>query len=80
MKVLPFKIPKPDQDAFIFQIDDDEAFYDKLHQHEEIQVAARTRGDSQRIGPRESHGDGIPELVSERHIGVVSPARGGKAE
>lgn len=45
MKVLPFKIPKPDQDAFIFQIDDDEAFYDKLHQHEEIQLSLIVKGD-----------------------------------
>ena len=45
MKVLPFKIPKPEQDAFIFQIDDDEAFYDKLHQHEEIQLSLIVKGE-----------------------------------
>lgn len=39
MKVLPFKIPKPEQDAFVFQIDNEIAFYDKLHQHEEIQLS-----------------------------------------
>lgn len=39
MKALPFKIPKPHQDAFYFQIDDDLIFYDKLHQHEEIQLS-----------------------------------------
>ncbi|MGM5469456.1 AraC family transcriptional regulator [Flavobacteriaceae bacterium LMO-SS05] len=45
MKVLPFKIPKPEQDAFVFQIDDDESFYDKLHQHEEIQLSLIVDGD-----------------------------------
>jgi AraC-like DNA-binding protein len=45
MKVLPFKIPKPGQDAIVFQIDDDEAFYDKLHQHEEIQLSYIVKGE-----------------------------------
>ena len=45
MKVLPFKIPKPEQNAFVFQIDDDEAFYDKLHQHEEIQLSLIVEGE-----------------------------------
>lgn len=44
MKVLPFKIPKPHQDAFFFQIDDDPVFYDKLHQHEEIQLSYIVKG------------------------------------
>ena len=44
MKVLPFKIPKPEKNAFVFQIDDDEAFYDKLHQHEEIQLSYIVKG------------------------------------
>ncbi|MFD2536458.1 AraC family transcriptional regulator [Gelatiniphilus marinus] len=39
MKVLPFKIPKPEDDAFIFQVDSGNAFYDKLHQHKEIQIS-----------------------------------------
>lgn len=45
MKVLPFKIPKPEQDALVFQIDKTEAFYDKLHQHEEIQVCLIIEGE-----------------------------------
>lgn len=45
MKVLPFKIPKPHQDAFYFQIDDGLAFYDKLHQHEEIQLCYIVEGE-----------------------------------
>lgn len=39
MKVLPFKIPKPLHDALIYQVDFEDAFYDKLHQHEEIQMS-----------------------------------------
>jgi len=45
MKVLPFKIPKPEQDALIFQIDAAESFYDKLHQHEEIQLSFIVEGE-----------------------------------
>lgn len=45
MKVLPFKIPKPEQDAFVFQVDKDEVFYDKLHQHEEIQLSFIVEGE-----------------------------------
>ena len=45
MKVLPFKIPKPEQDALVFQIDHSNAFYDKLHQHEEIQISLIVSGE-----------------------------------
>lgn len=45
MRVLPFKIPKPRQDAFVFQVDDDLIFYDKLHQHEEIQLSYIVGGE-----------------------------------
>ena len=38
MKVLPFQIPKQKGDALIFQEDIVFSFYDKLHQHEEIQI------------------------------------------
>ncbi|MFD2551140.1 AraC family transcriptional regulator [Bizionia sediminis] len=39
MKVLPFKIPKPEKDALIYQEDHERVFYDKLHQHAEIQFS-----------------------------------------
>ena len=39
MKILPFKIPKPLHDALIYQVDFEDVFYDKLHQHEEIQMS-----------------------------------------
>jgi AraC-like DNA-binding protein len=45
MKVHPFKIPKPEKDALIYQEDQDYVFYDKLHQHEEIQVSYILEGE-----------------------------------
>lgn len=45
MKVLPFKIPKPDFDALIFQEDKGVLFFDKLHQHEEIQLSLIIEGE-----------------------------------
>lgn len=38
MKALPFKIPKTQERSFHIQIDDEPYFYDKLHQHPEIQL------------------------------------------
>ena len=39
MKVLPFKIPKPENEALIYQEDIEDVFYNRLHQHEEIQIS-----------------------------------------
>ncbi|MCW5515506.1 AraC family transcriptional regulator [Muriicola sp. Z0-33] len=39
MKVQPFKIPKPVHERLVVQTDYSEQFYDKLHQHEEIQIS-----------------------------------------
>lgn len=44
MKVLPFKIPKPNDDALLYQEDYELVFYDKLHQHEEIQLSYMAEG------------------------------------
>jgi AraC-like DNA-binding protein len=44
MKVLPFKIPKPKNDALVYQQDKGVTFYDKLHQHEEIQLSSIIEG------------------------------------
>ncbi|SFW65577.1 AraC-type DNA-binding protein [Sinomicrobium oceani] len=44
MKVLPFKIPKPEQEALVYQEDHETAFYDQLHQHEEIQISLIVEG------------------------------------
>ncbi|MGJ5642584.1 AraC family transcriptional regulator [Formosa sp. S-31] len=49
MKVLPFKIPKPEQDSLVFQEDLDLLFYDKLHQHEEIQLSLIVSGEGSLI-------------------------------
>ena len=45
MKVLPFQIPKPTNDALIYQEDREIAFYDQLHQHEEIQLSYIVNGE-----------------------------------
>lgn len=45
LKVLPFKIAKPEDDALIFQVDQGPALYDKLHQHEEIQISLILEGE-----------------------------------
>ncbi|MFI2743532.1 AraC family transcriptional regulator [Zhouia sp. PK063] len=39
MKILPFKIPKPEKEALVYQEDHEIVFYDQLHQHEEIQIS-----------------------------------------
>ncbi|MCT4630882.1 AraC family transcriptional regulator [Winogradskyella sp.] len=44
MKVLPFVIPKPNKLALIYQIDKVKVLYDKLHQHEEIQLSYIVKG------------------------------------
>ncbi len=39
MKALPFQIPKPTKDSLIYQEDLEYVFYDKFHQHQEIQLS-----------------------------------------
>lgn len=39
MKVYPFKIPKPINEHLIVQVDKEPIFYNRLHQHEEIQIS-----------------------------------------
>ncbi len=45
MKVLPFQIPKPEHDALIYQEDKELVFYDKFHQHKEIQISFIAQGE-----------------------------------
>lgn len=45
MKILPFKIPKPDKNRLIYQVDKGRSFYSNLHQHEEIQVSIILSGE-----------------------------------
>ena len=49
MKVLPFKIPKPEREALVYQEDRERIFYDKLHQHEEIQISYIIQGSGSLI-------------------------------
>lgn len=43
MKVLPFKIPKSENTAIIFQVDQG-PFYGQLHQHQELQISRILKG------------------------------------
>jgi len=45
MKVLPFKIPKPENVTLYVQHYKGENFYEKLHQHKEIQISIVLRGE-----------------------------------
>jgi len=44
MKVLPFKIPKPDNEALVYQEERLKVLYDQLHQHSEIQISYVEQG------------------------------------
>ncbi len=59
MKVLPFKIPKPKNVSLIYQEDKGKILYDKLHQHEEIQLCAIVKGEGSIVV-----GDSINEYKS----------------
>ena len=45
MKILPFKIPKPENITLYIQHYKGENFYEKLHQHKEIQISVVLRGE-----------------------------------
>ncbi len=45
MKIFPFKIPKLQNIGLIYQEDIALSFYDKLHQHEEIQLCTIVKGE-----------------------------------
>ena len=45
MKVLPFKIPKPENITLYVQHYKGENFYEKLHQHKEIQISLIAEGE-----------------------------------
>ncbi|MEE9361293.1 MAG: AraC family transcriptional regulator [Cellulophaga sp.] len=49
MKIYPFKIPKPQHNNLIIQIDKQQEFYNKLHQHEEIQISFLLKGNGSLI-------------------------------
>jgi AraC-like DNA-binding protein len=45
MKILPFKIPKPENVTLYIQEYKGESFYEKLHQHKEIQISVVLEGE-----------------------------------
>jgi AraC-like DNA-binding protein len=49
MKVLSFKIPKPENVLVRHQVDDVPFFYDKLHQHPEVQLTQIFKGEGNLI-------------------------------
>lgn len=49
MKAQPFKIPKPLNQSLIIQVDKASGFYNKLHQHEEIQISYIKEGEGKLI-------------------------------
>lgn len=49
MKVIPFKIPKPSKELVRYQVDCQPYFYDKLHQHPEIQLSCILEGEGRLI-------------------------------
>ncbi len=49
MKVHPFKIPKPVHERLVVQVDKAPVFYDKLHQHEEIQISGMMAGEGKLV-------------------------------
>ncbi|MDX5481742.1 MAG: AraC family transcriptional regulator [Hymenobacteraceae bacterium] len=49
MKVIPFKIPKPSKELIRYQVDCQPYFYDKLHQHPEVQLSCILEGEGKLI-------------------------------
>ncbi len=62
MKVLPFKIPKPENATLVIQEDRATKLYDKLHQHQEIQISLIKKGEGSFI---------IGDCVGEFHEGQI---------
>jgi AraC-like DNA-binding protein len=49
LKIYPFEIPKPVGRTLIIQVDKEYVFFDKLHQHEEIQISLLVKGSGKLI-------------------------------
>ncbi len=63
MKVHPFKIPKPVQQSLMVQEDYAPAFYDRLHQHEEIQISGIVQGTGKLLVADSIHAYGNGDIV-----------------
>jgi len=86
MKVLPFIIPKPEKANVILQEDKGTSFYDKLHQHHEIQLSCILKGEGKfYIGDHFGHfhsgdifviGQNLPHIfsneISEEGVRMIS--------
>lgn len=69
MKALPFKIPKQENEALVYQEDHEKFFYDKLHQHEEIQISYIMEGSGSLIvGDTINHYEKNNILIIGEHI------------
>lgn len=62
MKVLPFIIPKPDKAGLIYELNIAESFYDKLHQHDEIQLSYIVAGTGTLV---------VGDTINNYHLGDV---------
>ena len=67
MKILPYKITKPENEALVYQEDSESFFYNKLHQHEEIQISFILKGEGTLV-----IGDAITDFKSNDIIVVGS--------
>lgn len=55
LKALPFKIPKKRHESITIQIDKATSFYNKLHQHEEIQISYIKKGEGKLLIADSAH-------------------------
>lgn len=63
MKIYPFQIPKPVAGALIVQVDKELVFFDKLHQHEEIQISLLVKGKGKLIIGDSIHSYATGDLI-----------------
>ncbi len=79
MKAYPFKIPKPIHESLTIQLDKADVFYNKLHQHEEVQVSYVSTGKGKLLVADSVHhykdgdifiiGGNIPHLFQSKEDG-----------
>lgn len=63
MKIYPFEIPKPVGGTLIVQVDKEFVFFDKLHQHEEIQISLLVSGNGKLIVGDSVHSYAAGDLI-----------------
>lgn len=63
MKIYPFQIPKPVGGTLIVQVDKEYVFFDKLHQHEEIQISLLVQGNGKLIVGDSVHSYATGDLI-----------------